>query len=497
MAKNSYIYLILALFLAPLLGSASETRVDSTGGLSLVIDDESVTPNPFIFGNPAGIALLTPQSRFDEAGQWFGQSVAFANGRSSQYYGTLDQLQNVNGGNTYHGLMFFPSSRWGVQLDGDYFHNEAGAATGVSIQSSDRTREFFKTSYNFGPFVLGGELDPVQTTTVFRTPGSFESNLLTSGDGNTTALNAIAGLLACFPGDATPKQERFEIGGVYANQISPAKEIDNMAVVPGFGTSIVSVTDTFTATTAQSFGPQIYFDSPGSFQLVLIDLFTNSSLSFEQDSSNTGAIVSVPSYQADTTSQAEVIGGFKMSNPLPNGFNFKTGLFFSFQSSNNNSFDSNGTANASDSRQNWQFQAGFGLEKKDNFTLGLQGEMDGVNDNTQGLNGNTNVNGPVTFFSYKISAGGERWLSPHLAFRMGFTLLNEYNQDNPIQLQYYDLGPSQRVITTTITAGLGYKDSGVYSDLMLWYGQPSLYDSPSPDLFVTQTGFQLAMGVFL
>ena len=496
MAKNTYIYLITILFLAPLMGSASETRVDSIGGLSLVIDDESVTPNPFLFGNPAGLSLLTPQNRFDASGLWFGQSVPFDSTKSTQYYGSLDHVADPNGSNKYHGLMFFPTNRWGVQLDGDDFYSQSQPSSTLPIDHNNRTRQFFRTSYNFGPFVLGGEIDPLQTTTVFKTPGSFNGNALDSGTGTTNALSATTGLLACFPGDASPKQSRLEIGGIFADQLSPAKEIDNLIATPLLPPNPVTITETITVTTAQSFGPQIYFDSPGSFQLVLVSLFTNSAVSAQLDSSNPSAITAVPSFQAQTSSQTEEFGGFKMSNPLAGGLNLKSGLFFLFQSQNSNSFNPDGTGSAQDSRQNWQLQTGLGVEKKDDFTVGLQGILTGVHDVSLGLNGNTAATGTTDYLNYKISAGGERWLSPHVAFRMGLTLLNEYDQGKDIQLQYYDIADGQRIITTTVTAGLGYKDPGFYSDLMLWYGQPELFNSPNPNFFVTQTGIQLAVGFF-
>jgi hypothetical protein len=74
MRKNCLPLLLTAWALVTLPCSATETRVDSTGGLSLVMTDESDQIDPFIFGNPAGLALLSPQNRLDYSYEGFRQT---------------------------------------------------------------------------------------------------------------------------------------------------------------------------------------------------------------------------------------------------------------------------------------------------------------------------------------------------------------------------------------------------------------------------------------
>ncbi|HET9870219.1 MAG TPA: hypothetical protein VFR02_06980, partial [bacterium] len=68
--KKAPLLAIFILFLGQSISLASDTRVDSMGGLSLVATDEVDDINPFILGNPAGLALLPAQSRLDVAGEW-------------------------------------------------------------------------------------------------------------------------------------------------------------------------------------------------------------------------------------------------------------------------------------------------------------------------------------------------------------------------------------------------------------------------------------------
>src|SRR5581483_2743842 len=119
-------------FLIPAVLAASETRVNSTGGLSLVMTDETASVNPFNFGNPAGLSLLPPQSRFDIAAPWFQETAASDPSGQVQAYGTLSQLGSnfssdslldaTNSSFKYQGLILFPTSHWAFQASGDLLH---------------------------------------------------------------------------------------------------------------------------------------------------------------------------------------------------------------------------------------------------------------------------------------------------------------------------------------------------------------------------------------
>jgi len=55
--------------LLPTISPASETRVDSTGGLTTLLDDETDNLSLFLDGNPAGLVLLNTRDRLDVSGE--------------------------------------------------------------------------------------------------------------------------------------------------------------------------------------------------------------------------------------------------------------------------------------------------------------------------------------------------------------------------------------------------------------------------------------------
>jgi hypothetical protein len=464
---------------------ASESRVDSVGGLNLVLSDETQAINPFNFGNPAGLILLTPQNRFDVAGQWFKQSIAIS-GRTNYLYGTLGEFDSKI--SKYHGLMLFPDKLWAVQLDGDLFHYEDPLQQ-VDI---DQSRELFRAAYNFGPFVLGGQIRPTQSGVKLKSP-TFQGGQLISGKADITTWEVTGGLLACFPGDPGPKQERFMIGGTYSRNVIPPKEVVNINFIPSGGPPNVLLTQTVTGDSIQTIGPEIYFESPGgTFQAAAIGRLVTSSGTFQQDSPDVTYVI--PSYKLQEGSETAGVAGFKAAHPLGKALALKSGAAFVFDSKAKKTFDPAGAVLQDNTSFGWQAQVGFGVEKLEDFTFGLQAHLNVVNGTNKDGTGVTT--GTIDYLGYKIALGGERWLSKKWAFRLGFIFQNDRAMgDQDYQTFYYPIPHHQRVINTLITSGLGFKDSFFRSDLYLWYGQPTLYDNPSPEAYGTQLGAQLAASI--
>ncbi len=215
--------------------SASETRVDSTGGLSLVMTDETSAINPFNFGNPAGLSLLPAQSRFDIAAPWFQETPAGAPAEQIQAYGSLSQISNnfptsdlLNDTNTdfkYQGLIFFPTSQWAFQASGDLLHanNQVDPVTSDE-KSVDRARGMARTSYNFGPFSLGTEIDLNQTTKDLPSNGP-------DGQGNASVITSTSGLLVNFPLDNNKNSAQLRFGGDFTIEVPPAQEKDHYSLM--------------------------------------------------------------------------------------------------------------------------------------------------------------------------------------------------------------------------------------------------------------------------
>ncbi len=116
-----------AIGLGPLWGS--ETRVDSAGGITGALDDETNNGDLFLDGNPAGLVLLKTHDRFDLAGQYTdAYSLPSGLGSNQQVITTFPRLSNVSV-IRYEGLMLFPDPHWAVQLGGDLlagYNNVAG-----------------------------------------------------------------------------------------------------------------------------------------------------------------------------------------------------------------------------------------------------------------------------------------------------------------------------------------------------------------------------------
>src|SRR5579871_195203 len=397
---------------------ASDARVNAAGGLSLVMEDEVVSINPFTVGNPAGLSLLPPKSRLDLSGTYVFENEAEDRFQRT-YAGSLQDLQS-NGVN-YQGLILFPTDRWGVQLNGDYLYTEGPAGSRLNTDGNNRLRGLLRTAYNFGPFALGAEFTPSQTTSPIAAQATGGGQIV-SGNDTATALSVNGGLLACFPADPGPKQDRFEIGGVYSNQLTAPQDEVDLNVVPTSLSTPSPVTATFTDTNAQVFGPEAYFESPGSLQAAVVSRFAQVSTQLQENSPNALLVPNPVNYKFDDVSQMVLSGIFKSSSPLGAGVNLKLGGFLSYSNLNSNFYGSTGATASTATQQNFLAQVGTGVERTGDFTVGFQAALlsvTGANHDASGTD-----TGDTGFLDYSFALGGERWLSKPWAFRMGLAYHN-------------------------------------------------------------------------
>jgi hypothetical protein len=466
--KKALLWAISILLLSQNPSHASDARVDSMGGLTLVATDESDDINPFTLGNPAGLALLAPQSRFDADAQWFKESYP-PTSDLFHVYGTMSELNNDNV--KYHGLMVFLNNNWAVQVDGDTLHTESQSDYSANIYTDDRYRELFRTAYNFGPFVLGGEVRPEQTSIVFKPYNINLSTNVTNGTGTETALTGTAGLLANLLGN-DPKQSHLRIGGIVSSQLNPTQEINSLSVIYS-GSTTLTLTDTFTDSNVLTWGPEIYFESSKNFQASVFGHFSNFNVSFEEDSSNPGALIGTSPFNAETGTLAIGAAVFKMTIPLTDSINLKGGGLVSAESADTSNFSPSGSANGGVSLNAWTAQAGVGFDDPQDYTLGIQANFEQITGNQ----GNASSVSMTNFFDYKICVGGERWLSKDWAMRLGVTYEDANNMGTAQQNQFlFPVYPGQHVTTTTIVAGIGYQDSHLKIDVNLSEAQPNLSD---------------------
>jgi hypothetical protein len=501
MTKNITTSLIALWFLIPASLVASEARVNAAGGLSLVMDDETVLINPFTFGNPAGLSLLPPQSRFDVAGPWFQETPAANAAFQSQAYGTLSQigsnfstsslLDNTNSAFQYQGLILFPISQWAFQASGDLLHATNQLDPVFTLEkSADRTRGLARTAYNFGPFSLGTEIQLNQTNKDFPSP----TNGGPDGQGNNNLMTSTSGLLLNFQLDNSKTPAYLRLGGNFQTQIPPAQEKDHFSLtVSGNPLDLDYI---FQSQSYISFGPELYLDVPDVFQATVVTRFSQSTVNAEVDSSNQVLFPGTPSFKADNVNNSLVFcvlkGKLPLAGTLRQRLTMNPGAYVLLGSSQSTSYDPAGNTTQTGNLTDIKTGVGIGVENPKDFTVGLQASLE----SQSGSSNPTGSTNPISYFSYVVSAGGEKWMNPHWAFRTGLTFEDDYDGGSTfIQKPFYALGPTNRVILTTLSAGLGFEDSGLRSDLMVSTGQPSLFDSSNPDDFATQVGLELSASI--
>jgi hypothetical protein len=482
------IFFVLLLALGAPAAWASDTRVNAAGGLGLVMDDEAYEVNPFVAGNPAGLACLAPQTRLDAAVQWFGENES-ADNFQRNYYGTLGLLGNdtVN----YNGFICFPTGRWALQADADYLYTEGADNLGLQTQGINRSRELLRTAYDFGPVALGAEVAPAQTSIPLPGQAAFNGQIQ-SGQDESSSWSVRTGLLARFPSDPGPQEDRLEVGGVYDLQPQAPRQTVSLSFVPQGSLAPSPVTLTFTNTTYQVFGPEAYYGSPGRLQAAVVTRFTNYAASEQTDSSNPS--LAVPAFQAAKGSNALLTGIVKGSYPLPEGLRLKSGALFSYYSSQENTFDQGGNPVSVQNGQAWQAEAGAGVEKPGDFTWGAQALFLDVTGTTLDPSGDNLGN--TDYQSLTVSVGGEKWLSPQWAFRMGLQYQNQNTGGTQPYTTFYlpGIAPGVQLETGTLIAGAGFKDKDFYGDLALSYGQP-VRDNSATNAFANQENVQLAAGI--
>jgi len=483
MKKNILLVLSLATLLFPLSSQASDTRVSSTGGLSLVMTDEAFAPVPFLMGNPAGLAFLPRQSRFDLAASFFDQDD-LALGRNTKTYGS-GELGVARP--KFHGLLLFPADRLALQLDADFRHVGEEYQIGLVSDGFDRIQGLLRVAYDFGPFVLGVEAMPSQIPITFVFQPFSSGNAY--GSANISQWDLTGGLLARFPPDPTDKEARLTIGGAYATQPLPFEAKLDLSLVDSGGPTTQTLSVMQTGTSYHSFGPEVYYEVPGSFQAGLAGRMTTTAASRETASS--AASLVTPEFPYETLTHWGGMAVFKAENPLSKTQSLKMGAALIFETSRVTHFDPAGALTDESRGSKWKAQAGAGVEKKGDFLVGGQLELELAGGDLE--TPVTVTQGAAEFMGYKVILGGEKWLSKTWAFRTGLSFENDLNTGTqPYKLPLGSVAPGTRRVNTTITLGAGLRDGPFLGDFLLWYGQPSLYDSPLPGDFTTQLGIQFA-----
>ncbi len=472
------------LLLALLLGTnfslwplfASETRVDSAGGLTTVFDDETNNGDLFLDGNPAGLVLLATHDRFDLAGQWtYLNSQPNVPGALQQSFSTIPRLSN-DSVIKYEGLMVFPGPDWAFQVAGDFLYPQGQVPTNyyADTYSTHQYRSLIRAAYNNGAFAFGLEVSNNETDNTYD-PGLFSAYVGQSSGSNTENFTIVrAGFITTFPENQDKDSSRWEIGGVFATQVGP-----NVIEFGGDRYYLDSPDFTIQQTTSTTqyyyFGPEVYYDDPGRLLLKFSSFVTNYYNSFSQNVIPATTGFSDSSTFVDLQFQSmNNFGTFRLTLPLSDKENLK--LSGNFQAILTNSdllgFGENVTSNQN--RQQINGTLGIGLESLHDYTWGFQFITQGYVHDDQVLSNDDLT--ATDYDLYQLALGGEKWLSPHFALRGGLI----------VEEDIYTQSVNLDVLETLLTAGLGYEDKRMKLDSKFILGpatglEGSIYKSLSLD----------------
>jgi hypothetical protein len=453
----------------PTIGSGSETRVDSAGGLTTVMTDETDDLSLFMDGNPAGLVLLQTRDRFDLAGQWdYSTSQPVTQASNQQTFSTIPRLSDPDE-IRYAGLMVFPQDGWAYQVAGDYDNPEGQPVYSYDTYSSSQFRQLARVAYAAGPFALGLEVMNVVLDKTYD-PGLYNPYVgVASGSSGMDQTLLRAGFITTFPGTRTTRDPVWRIGGVFAMEAAPSASTFNASLyyagIPSFGLQQVTTT-----TEDYYFGPEVYYEVPNQAIVRFSSFVTDIDTDFAQDVSQvTPYFQKITSLHSTQYGSIDTTGAFKLMFPVSEKEHLNLGGSLSSISTD---LDYVGTAlNVYDDQQKQQIDTalGAGLESFRDYILGIQFKSQSYLYNTTAVSSAVVSTQTGTDYDFlQFSFGGEKWVTPSIAFRMGLVAEEDI----------YTGSADTRTLYTYILTGFGVQTRGFVLDLKLSFGQSvSLEDS--------------------
>ncbi len=416
------IFLFLLLWigsgLRPLL--ASETRVDSAGGLTTVIDDETDNGDLFLDGNPAGLVLLNTPDRFDLALQWsYLNSQPAGPGALQQSFSTDPRLSNTNI-IKYQGLMVFPDPHWAFQVAGDFLSLQGQVPSNYFADtfSTSQYRELIRAAYNSGPFAFGLELSNNESDNSYD-PGLFTQYVGQSSGANSENKTRVrAGFISTFPENEDKESARWEVGGVFETTIG-ADNTNFQGERFYLGSPAFNLQQTTSVTQYYFFGPEVYYELPGRLLLKFYSFVTNDYTQLSQNASPpTGTFNDLSTFTDSQYQSMNNVGVFRLTLPLSEKENLKLGGSFQAFLYNIASLGTAEGVNNVENRQQISATLGIGLESPGNYTWGLQFITQSYVHDAQAVS--TNLLTTTDYSLLQAALGGEKWLSPQWALSGGW-----------------------------------------------------------------------------
>jgi hypothetical protein len=469
----------------------SETRVQSTGGLTSVMTDETTDLSFFMDGNPAGLLLLDTHDRLDEAFQWGQQNgQPVQPGSYQQTSGSIPWLANDNDIH-YAGLMAFPNTGWAFQVGGDFLSSSGQTSTNIlDSYTASQYRGLFRGATSLGPLVLGLEFRNMESDNTYE-PGLYQygknSGSPYSLQTGSSALNQTylrAGLLTTFPEKPGPKDGFWQAGGIFEAQVGGGDSaLKTSLVYPGGGPFSLQQNNAYTD--YYYLGPELKYEVPHQIILRFSYFMIYDDTSFARTVSQTNAdYPSQNSYHSSQFQSMNANGAFRLTFPLSGRENLKIGGFISSYFNNTNDIGTGQNIYDNINRQQIITNLGVGVEAIHDYTLGVQfASQTYTLDNSAIAGTATTIQSDYNY--YQFTVGGERWLDDHLAFRLGLTGEED---------QYFQNSNLQNLLVI-LNTGLGWEDTSWACDFRIWMGeQTDLQDSSQGAIL---DGFEISGTVFL
>ena len=466
----------------PTISSASETRVEATGGLVTVLPDETSDLNLFLDGNPAGLVLLNSRSRVDLVSQWFDSDQEGPWGSiRRQSFGSDPRLEDdvVR----YEGLLLFPSSHWAIQTSGGFASSSGIPAwgSGKPSLSENQYRGFVRAAYASSFGSIGVEILDRQTDLQYASGAYSSTAALTGGSGRQNQLWVKTGVAAAFPSPAPAQDPRWQAGVYFAfpagsNLTQQTFSLSENGAVP------ILISQTTTPTLDHSLGAEVIYEVPASLKIDFSAALQNSSADFEQTTSApTSLFNDQPRFHLSDSQTLNLKGSFRYSLPLKEEQNLKLGGSVGLVWNQTQSLPSGFPNNTPQQQMNILF--GLGFEEEKEYTMGLQWKSRSYLSESQiSPVLPTTLNPGVN--EYQIAFGGEKWLTPTWALRLGLAVEEDDAQKGHLS-----------TMTTSINAGAGWEQVFGRVDFRLRLGQTLDTGNSSNTIGLFNT--QLSATIFL
>jgi len=457
------ILLLVALGLASAAGWASETRVDATGGLTTILDDETDNLDLFLDGNPAGLVLLNTKDRFDLAGEWsYSDQEGPWGSNKQQVFTTIPRYTDAP--LKYEGLMLFPDPHWAVQVTGDTLITQGVPSANYSndTETDSQYRGLLRVAYALPFASLGMEIMDTESDTAYD-PGLFNPYVgIASGAAAQNQVFLKSGFITTFPGPTSPQDPRWQAGGYFETQVGSSDLNKNLNVFY-LGSPSFTVDQTNTTTDYTDWGAELLYELPSVAKLRFTASMINSDNDYEQTVPFTSAYFgNLVHYHLAQYQAMNVGGAFKLTLPFSDTENLKLGGMVNGFFFNQDILRVGGSVSSNNQREQVGTAFGIGLENPKEYTMGLQWKSLSYTKANDVVNvGGTSSSVSGTGYSYyQLAFGGEKWVSDTWAFRLG--LVEEIDD-------YVDSSIS--ALTTTVNAGMGVEEAFGRMDFRFWAGQ--------------------------